>query len=179
MTREEWLPLVDVEGQRVGKARRSEVHGNPELLHPVVHCLVVNARAELLLQLRSLVKDVQPGRWDTSVGGHVGLDEPIVQALVREIREELGVDVVPSQLSFLHRYVMQSSIESELVHTYLLLHQGPFVPEPYEIDELRFWTTTEIENSWAQGIFTPNFEDEFERYRRALREGRVPSVPMW
>jgi len=168
MMREEWLPVVDVEGRRIGKARRSEVHGNPMLLHPVVHCLVVNKRAELLLQLRSLSKDVQPGRWDTSVGGHVGLDEPIGQALIREIREELGIRVAPAQLTFLHRYVMSNAVESELVHTYVLLHEGPFIPEPFEIDELRFWSAAEIENARGQTIFTPNFEDEFDRFQRAL-----------
>ena len=165
---DEWLPLVDRDGRPLGRARRSEVHGNPKLLHPVVHCLVVSSTGALLLQLRSLSKDVQPGRWDTSVGGHVGLDESIEAALLREIHEELGVVVELSQTSFLHRYVMTSSIESELVHTYVMHHEGPFVPEPQEIDELRFWTPSAIDRALGTSVFTPNFEDEFERYRTAL-----------
>ncbi len=162
---DEWLPLVDADGHTVGKAHRREVHGNPELLHPVVHCLVVNAAGSLLLQLRSQSKDVQPGRWDTSVGGHVGLDESIEAALLREIREELGIVVLLGQLSFSHKYVMTNSIESELVHTYLLNHEGPFCPEPHEIDALRFWTIDSIEQALGTSVFTPNFEDEFGRYR--------------
>jgi len=174
-TLDEWLPLVDIGGTTIGKARRSEVHGNPDLLHPVVHCLVVNSRGSLLLQLRSMSKDVQAGRWDTSVGGHVGLDESIELALLREIREELGVRVNLLQTSFLYKYVMRSSIESELVHTYEMTHEGPFVPEPTEIDELRFWTTSEIEVARGTSIFTPNFEDEFERYNNATRTGSLRS----
>jgi len=170
---DEWLPLVDTDGQIVGKARRGEVHGNPKLLHPVVHCLVVNGQMDLLLQLRSRSKDVQPGRWDTSVGGHVGLNEPVEQSVLREIREELGIDVAPSQVTFLHRYVMSNSVESELVHTYLLWHEGPFVPEPLEIDALRFWPKAEIEAARGQAILTPNFEDEFDRFQAALRDGQV------
>jgi isopentenyldiphosphate isomerase len=173
MSAEEWLPLVDPDGRRIGKALRSHAHGNPELLHPVVHCLVVNSKEELLLQLRSCTKDVQPGRWDTSVGGHVGYHETVEQSLMREIREELGIHVNLDELLWLHRYVMTNSVESELVTTFLLMHEGPFVPEPLEIDELRFWSVAEIERVRGQSILTPNFEDEFNRYRRALAEGGV------
>ena len=173
MKDEEWLPLVDPGGCTIGKARRSDVHGNPGLLHPVVHCLVVNSRAELLLQLRSLTKDVQPGRWDTSVGGHVGYGERIEDSLIREIHEELGIFPDTEQIRFLHKYVMTNPIESELVHTYVLEHEGPFVPEPLEIDELRFWSVSDIEAARGRSILTPNFEDEFTRYLRVSSRNPV------
>jgi isopentenyldiphosphate isomerase len=163
-TAEEWLPLVDVDGTRIGKARRREAHGNPDLLHPVVHCLVCNTVGALLLQLRGAHKDVQPGRWDTSVGGHVGVDESIELAVQREIREEIGLDVNATELRFLYRYLMRNSVESELVHTFALVHEGPFEPEPREIEELRFWSPPEIRAALGSGCFTPNFEEEFARY---------------
>jgi isopentenyldiphosphate isomerase len=162
---EEWLPLVDANGVPQGKALRSEVHCNPALLHPVVHCLVGNAEGAILLQLRSASKDVQPGRWDTSVGGHVGVGETIEAAVIREIAEEIGIDVSLYQLRFLYRYLMRSSIESELVHTFSLVHEGPFNAEPGEIDDLRFWSASEIQSVLGTGQLTPNFEDEFVRYQ--------------
>jgi isopentenyldiphosphate isomerase len=165
---DEWLPLVDVDGQAIGKARRSEVHGNPRLMHPVVHCLVFNQAGSLLLQLRSLSKDVQPGRWDTSVGGHVGLGETLDSALLREVSEELGILALAEQFSFLYRYVMNSSIETELVHTYAMNHEGPFVSEAHEIDELRFWSRSEIEAALGTSVFTPNFQEEYARASSAI-----------
>lgn len=167
---QEWLPLVDEDGVRVGKARRCEAHGNPALLHPVVHCLVFNSADDLLLQLRGAHKDVQPGRWDTSVGGHVGVDESIEHAVLREIREEVGLVIQARDLRFLHRYVMRNSIESELVHTFRLVHEGPFTAEPGDIDELRFWSRSDIEAAIGSGRLTPNFEHEFARYQ-ALNDG--------
>ena len=163
---DEVFPLVDEHGSVIGRALRREVHGNPTLMHPVVHCLVVNARGDLLLQLRSKNKDVQPGRWDTSVGGHVAFGEALESALEREMREELGLDA--SQLSprLLYRYVMRSEIETELVHTYVCESEGPFTPEPQEIDEVRYWTSEEIERALGSGLLTPNFEDEYRRFRR-------------
>ncbi|MBI5531590.1 MAG: NUDIX domain-containing protein [Deltaproteobacteria bacterium] len=164
---DELFPLVNEQGEVVGSALRSEVHGNPALMHPVVHCIVVNARGELLLQLRSKDKDVQPGRWDTSVGGHVAFGEPIEHALARELREEIGL--AQADLRFLYRYVMRSEIETELVHTYQCVAEGPFEHQVSEIDELRFWSREQIRAALGTGVLTPNFEDEFARYERTLR----------
>jgi isopentenyldiphosphate isomerase len=168
MARDELLPLVNSRGETIGSAMRSDVHRNPTLLHPVVHCLVTNYRAELLLQLRGQHKDVQPGRWDTSVGGHVGFGESIEAAVVREIHEELGVGVSFSQLDYLYRYVMQSEVETELVHSFRLASDGPFRLEAGEIEALRFWTRDAIEAKMGGTTFTPNFEDEYRRYQRWL-----------
>jgi isopentenyldiphosphate isomerase len=164
MSSDELLPLVDSEGRVIGRALRSEVHGDPRLVHPVVHCLVTDARGDVLLQLRGRHKDVQPGRWDTSVGGHVGLAEAIETAMVREVGEELGLAVNVTDLEFLYRYVMRSEIETELVYTYRLASSGPFRAEPGEIEALRFWSRDEIEAAIGSGALTPNFEDEFRRY---------------
>jgi isopentenyldiphosphate isomerase len=65
-------------------------------MHRSVHIYVFNRRGEVLLQLRSKDRDIQPGRWDTSEGGHLDAGEEYLQAARRELREELGVDIVSS-----------------------------------------------------------------------------------
>ncbi|MBW2458539.1 MAG: NUDIX domain-containing protein [Deltaproteobacteria bacterium] len=137
---DELFPLVSETGELLGSVKRSEAHGNPALIHPVVHCLVTHPDGRLLLQLRSQDKDVQPGRWDTSVGGHVGFGEATEDALRREMVEEIGLDATTVELRFLYGYVNRSDIETELVHTYSCCSDGPFVRQAEEIDELRFWT---------------------------------------
>ncbi len=163
---DETFPLVDESGRVIGSALRSQVHGNPALMHPVVHCLVTDREGRILLQLRSMAKDVQPGKWDTSVGGHVGLGESVETAVRREIAEEIGTDTAAAPLRFLYRYVMRNDVESELVHTYTCQSEGPFVRQESEVDELRFWTHSEIEAALGTGLLTPNFEDEYVRFRR-------------
>ena len=79
--RSELFPVVDPDGRVVGSATRGECHGGSMLLHPVVHLHLFNSRGELYLQRRPLWKDIQPGRWDTAVGGHVSLGETIDEAL--------------------------------------------------------------------------------------------------
>ena len=88
---EERFPLVDETGQVIGSATRGECHNGSKLLHPVVHLHVFNSKGDVYLQKRPEWKDIQPGKWDTSVGGHLDYGETPEQALVREVREELGI----------------------------------------------------------------------------------------
>lgn len=161
MTGDEIFPLVDENGTEIGRARRSECHGNPALLHPVVHVIVRNRKGEIFLQRRNIHRDVQPGKWDTSVGGHMHPGEEAAAAAAREMQEELGV--CPHALQFAYRYLWHSEMESELVHTYFAEHEGPFTLQAEEIEEGRFWTVGEILAASGSGKLTPNFEAEFER----------------
>ena len=164
---EEWFDLVTEEGQRIGRAPRSECHGNPALLHQAVHVFVLNARGELFLQKRSRLKDVQPGKWDTSVGGHVDLGEEPEVAAAREVREELGV--TDTALFPLYSYLWRSPVESELIRSYWTRHEGPFTLHPREIEDGRFWSFGEIGANLGKGVFTPNFEFEWPRFLSSPR----------
>lgn len=66
---QEMFPLVDEQGNIIGAATRGECHNGSKLLHPVIHLHVFNSKGELYLQKRPEWKDIQPGKWDTSVGG--------------------------------------------------------------------------------------------------------------
>lgn len=158
----EIFELYDANEYRVvGRATRGECHGDPALVHAVARVHVRDAQGRLLLQLRSASKDIQPGKWDTSVGGHLLPGEEAEAAARREMREELGV--AAGELVLLHRFRMRTPVESEWVTTYSAIHPGPFFPDPGEIDELRFWTRAEIQAALGTGILTPAFEDEFAR----------------
>ncbi len=168
---EEIFPLVDEHGNIIGSATREECHSGSKLLHPVVHLHILNhERNALYLQKRSITKDIQPGKWDTAVGGHIDLGENSYLALLRETREELGfTDFTPKHII---SYVFESEIEKELVNTYYT-EVNPsivnFVINKNEISEGRFWTFNEIETNLGQNIFTPNFEQEYKRIISKLR----------
>ena len=68
---QEMFPIVDEQGTITGAATRGECHSGSKLLHPVVHLHVFNSKGELYLQKRPEWKDIQPGKWDTSVGAEV------------------------------------------------------------------------------------------------------------
>ncbi|GAB4167989.1 MAG: hypothetical protein Kow00108_00810 [Calditrichia bacterium] len=162
---DEWFPLVDAEGKIVGRAPRALVHGNPDLLHPVVHLHVFNSKGELFLQKRSEKKAIQPGKWDTAVGGHVMVNETIEQALLRETQEEIGVK--PDRIIPIMRYVWRSDVETELVFVFKWVNDGPFILNPEEITEGKFWKKQKIDKKLNSGIFSPNFEYEFSLLKQA------------
>lgn len=123
---QEMFPLVDEQGNIIGAATRGECHNGSKLLHPVIHLHVFNSKGELYLQKRPEWKDIQPGKWDTSVGGHVDLGENVEMALKREVREELGItDFVPETII---RYVFESAREKELVFVYKTVYDGEIQP---------------------------------------------------
>lgn len=155
----EIFPLVDDSGTVVGSATRETCHSGTFLLHPVVHLHVINNNGEILLQKRADNKDIQPGKWDTSVGGHVDYGEDVADALFREVREELGIQQF--EPVFIHRYKFISNIEAELVNSYYTIYNGPFTADPQEISEIRFWKIQDILDQMGYDVFTPNFEDEF------------------
>ncbi len=165
---EEQIEIVDKEGNTLGVVSRAEAHGNPSLLHRVVHVIVVNKDGDLLLQKRSQNKDVAPGLWDTSVGGHIEAGESIESAVYREMSEELGIEGCNN--SFLYSYIHSNDYESELVYTFRCLNEGPFRFNDAEIDEVRFWKLTEIKGALNKGLLSDNFESEFCRYLEHLKE---------
>lgn len=162
--KEEFLDVVNKDGEIIGLRPRSEIHGNPELIHRVVHVLLFNSRGELLLQKRSENKDVAAGLWDTSVGGHVDAGETVHDALRREMSEELGITRCTPE--FLYTYMHSNHYETELVHTFTCTYDGDIDFQRDEIDEVRHWTTGEISTSLGTGVFSDNFEHEFRLYLR-------------
>ena len=160
---DELLEIVNEQGQVTGIASRSEIHGNPALMHRVAHVLVFNGQGEILLQKRSLKKDVAPGLWDTSVGGHVDPGESPEAAALREMKEELGVE---GQIEFLHSYKHSNPYETELVYTFRAVIDGGFRFNPEEIDEIRFWGLDEIKASFGKNVLSDNFEHEIKTYLR-------------
>jgi len=155
----EWFPIVDEDGNETSKALRSVCHdGKSNLLHPVVHMHLFNNKGELFLQKRAMTKDLLPGYWDTSVGGHMSPGETPDEALKRETMEQIGIKEFTCNL--VKKYIWESPQEKELVYSFMGTSENQPVINKDEIDDGRFWSMEEIRKNLDKNVFTPNFEHE-------------------
>lgn len=161
---EEWLPMVDEEGRILGKALRSYCHNGSKTLHPVVHLQLLGDQS-IFLQKRAVTKLIQPGKWDTAVGGHLSYGETIEEALKREASEEIGLQDFDAHPAL--KYLWNTEIESELVYSFVSYRGNPNALSSEEITEARFWKQGEIEKNLGKNVFTPNFEHEYQLLKKS------------
>lgn len=163
---EEWFPVVEPNGLVIGRSSRKHCHSGAKVLHPVVHLHVIDRYSRIYLQRRPLTKDIQPGKWDTAVGGHVSYGEAITEALYREASEELGLSAFNP--IYLESYEYESPVEREMVNIFAAVGHYDLHPDPEEVEEGRWWELADIDASIGKGVFTPNFESEFDMIRSKL-----------
>ena len=144
---DEWVDIVDAYGKPTGKTvLKSDAH-REGYLHPTVHIWCYSKDGRILLQKRGIFKSTFPLMWDVSVAGHIGAGEDPLTAAVREIKEEIGIEIEPTQLRKigmfheLHHHE-NGVIDSELHHTYLVTLEPEDVeltPQPEEVETLEWW----------------------------------------
>ncbi|MEP3384912.1 MAG: NUDIX domain-containing protein, partial [Flavobacteriaceae bacterium] len=95
---DELIDILDENGNHVGKTcLKSEAHLKG-LFHPTVHIWFYTKDGGILFQKRGKDKKTFPLLWDVSVAGHIGAGEPIIEAAIREVEEEIGLKVLASDL---------------------------------------------------------------------------------
>ena len=162
----EWFPIVEPNGLVVGRSSRNYCHGGAKPLHPVIHIHIIDRMSRIYLQKRSMRKDIQPGKWDTAVGGHVSYGEAIIEAVHREASEELNfTDFNPI---YLLTYEFESAVEREMVNVFAVVGSYDLKPDLDEVDEGRWWDIADIDASIGKNVFTPNFESEYAMIRSSL-----------
>lgn len=162
----EYFPIVESNGLVIGRSTREYCHGGSKPLHPVIHIHIIDRFCRIYLQKRAMNKDIQPGKWDTAVGGHVSYGESIVEAVYREAYEELRFhEFNPIHLE---TYEFESPVEREMVSVFAAVGTYDLRPDPEEVAEGRWWPVEDIDANMGKGVFTPNFESEFKMIRKSL-----------
>ena len=142
---EEIFDIVNARDEVIGQAPRKEVHARG-LWHRAVHVLVFNARGEVFLQKRSLKKDIAAGKWDSSASGHLDTGENYDECAVREVREEIGLELTtPPQRLFKIEACQETGWE--FCWIYRCENEGPFDLHPDEI-ETGDWFAPKFVSQW-------------------------------
>jgi 16S rRNA (adenine1518-N6/adenine1519-N6)-dimethyltransferase len=166
---EECFDVVDEQDQVTGQATRAEVHRRG-LLHRAVHGFVFNRRGEIFLQKRSRLKDSCPGLWDSSAAGHLDAGEDYREAMRREFREELGIEV--GEYEEIGRVAAGQETGWEHVRVFRARHDGPLRFPCGEIEDGLWLPVAEVE-AWTASCpadFAPGFLTCWKVSRHVLRD---------
>ena len=167
----EILEVLDEEGNDTGETKeRGRIH-QKELYHPVADVWIYNREGELLMQKRSQNKDIRPQHWGASAAGHIRAGEDPTKEAIREVKEELGIDIEESDLEYVGFYKNDlpipdtDRVDREFSHTFLLEWNkaaSEFEPDSYEVDKVRFFPIEELYNDFTsenpERKYTPSGE---------------------
>lgn len=178
---DEQIDIWDPEGRPTGRtALKSEAH-RMGWCHPTVHVWFYTGSGRVLLQRRAFDKDTFPGLWDVSVAGHIGAGESPLDGAVREIREEIGLEVEPSDLEPIGTFKAVHEhpggiVDCEFHHAFLCRLQKPLshlVPQDAEVAELKLYPLISLaEEIWGlarPGRYVPHGTEYYKHVFREIR----------
>lgn len=162
---EEYFDVVDEHNVVIGQEKRRVVH-QTGVWHRGAHVFVRTSDGRMVVQRRSLTKDVFPGAFDCSVSEHVKVGEAYFACAIRGLQEELGLEPLPLRrlLQFKMNYGPNDNMVSEL---YEAIYDGDALTiDPEETEEVAYYTIAEIEEMMASELanFAPWFVQLFRWY---------------
>ena len=140
--------MVDETNEVTGQASRAEVHAQG-LRHRAVHIFVVNGKSEVLLQQRSMLKDVQPGKWGSSAAGHLDAGEDYEEAARRELGEELGIETEELPLKLVGEIAPSEENGWEFIRLFVTVHSGVVRFPANEVAAVE-WMEQDVLSDWLQ-----------------------------
>ena len=121
-------------GEKIGTVDKDLAH-EIGIWHKSVHVWIVNDKNEILIQYRCADKKLYPNTWDVSFAGHINAGESSAEAVIREGKEELGIEVNLDKLNYVftnREEIKYEQIDSkEFVDIYLL-------KQNIELDKIKF-----------------------------------------
>ena len=129
---EELFDVLNERGEYTGKIESREKCHKEGLWHKAVALFIINSKGQVLLQKMSSKKKMWPNMWDITGGGHVLAGEFGFEAIIREMKEELGIDLEKNDITFLGASV-STNIKGEVVNN----HFNEFYIVNKDVDETK------------------------------------------
>ncbi len=139
---QELFVVVDKNDNILGYRSRYDCHHDTSLIHRVTDIAIFNDQGEILMQKRSLQKDLFPGFYTLSASGHVSKGEEYSDAAKRELSEELGV--INVELTLAGTVIVESDYETEMAAVFTGNHNGPFTFPKDEVEFVQFFSPDEV-----------------------------------
>ncbi len=173
---DELVDILDENGTFIGQSCLKSIAHEKGLYHPTVHVWCYTKNRLILMQRRGSSKKTFPLKWDISVAGHVGAEESLENAAVREVYEEIGVEIASSELEKIgvfkteHKH-SETFIDREFNHTYLyqMNAETELQKQVSEVDDLKWFTLNQFKK-WVHLGHQDLVPNSTGRYEKVIQE---------
>lgn len=145
----ELIDIVDEKGNFTGEVMDKDIAHDRNLLHNEVACFVINGKGQVLLQKRSANKRYNSNKY-ALCAGHVQAGEKLENAMIREIQEEIGVEVTAENLhQYQEREFSIRASNSHITYFYYLIcdkDEEDFIIQEEELSEVKWFDIDEVIN---------------------------------
>ena len=170
----EKLILVDSDDNEIGYSSKSECHKGLGTLHRAFSIFLFNSTGELLIQKRSIKKELWSQYWSNSCCSHPRKGEDLYEAATRRIQQELSIEC---NLSFLYKFQYQENYnnngsEHELCSVFYGLYDGSIQCNENEVEDWRMISSSQLNEEIGKSstLFTPWLKLEWAEITTKYKE---------
>lgn len=164
---DELLDYVDENDNILGQVLRSEID-KKGLIGRIICLLIYNSIGEVLLTKVSSRKN-SAGKWRFAVTGHISSGDTPLDTVVREAKEEMGVDVFSKNIEkiMVMKMIDNPNVVKRIDHIYKTIHDGPYIADENEIADFQFMKPEKIDEIMLEdsNFFSPTFIKFWKKYR--------------
>ena len=169
---EDRLIVVNKKDEVLNFLPRSECHAGDGVLHRAFSIHIFNSDNQILLQRRSIHKELWPLFWSNSCCSHPRAGETNYDAAHRRLKEELGIT---ARLEYHYKFTYQARYkdigsENELCSVFIGQSDDTLKVDESEIAEWRYMDLDRLEHELKRNpeMFTPWFKMQWEQLRKRL-----------
>jgi len=176
---DELIDIVDIKGKPTGDTCMKSVAHQNGILHASSHIWFYTVTGEILIQKRSKSKEIYPDLWDVSVAGHIAAGEISIKSAIREIKEEIGLDISEKELSYQGIWIEKHEhtnglIDNEVHHIYIAKlkeHFCKLTAQKEEVSDLKLVSLNYLENNYTNSaLFVPHCSKYYQYILCLLKE---------
>lgn len=173
----ELVDIVDENNKKTGQVEERWTAYEKGLWRRTVSCWIMNEKGEVLLQKRTANKRRNPNKW-AKTGGQVDTGESVEQAIFREVKEELGIEIPKEQIKVID--IHKSSNETRrFAYNFIFVVNykiNDFILQKDEVAKVKYLTIEEMENIKRNDDKNYTFcnwnKDDFKREIQLLKSNR-------